>query len=85
MYQSSNSFNVGASVGIGSTKDKQGNEKTTSKVTSSSLAFSNSLGYQRAKTLATLGNGNVTIQDKENSEKRGQVQLNIKPKKDKIT
>jgi len=32
------------------------------------LVFSNDLGYQRAKTLATLGSGNINIIDKENSD-----------------
>uniref|UniRef100_UPI003D1386AB hypothetical protein n=1 Tax=Arcobacter sp. TaxID=1872629 RepID=UPI003D1386AB len=67
-YNSGNSFNIGTSIGF--TKDAKDpiSNDTKTKINSTNLAFSNSLGYQRAKTLATLGKGNVTITDKENSD-----------------
>ncbi|MDD2651902.1 MAG: hypothetical protein PHX44_02480 [Sulfurimonas sp.] len=68
-YTSGNSFNVGTNIGFTpDAKDPQPNDDSTTKVNSSSLAFANSMGYQRAKTLATLGEGQVTVTDKENSD-----------------
>ncbi|MDD2651904.1 MAG: hemagglutinin repeat-containing protein [Sulfurimonas sp.] len=68
-YTSGNSFNVGTNIGFSSdVKDPQPKDDSTTKINSTNLAFSNSLGYQRNKTLATLGKGNIDIQDKENSD-----------------
>ncbi|QOG12445.1 hypothetical protein [Arcobacter sp. FWKO B] len=67
-YSSNNSFNVGTNIGFSKgAKDSKPNN-TDTKINSTNLAFSNSLGYQRNKTLATLGKGNIDIQDKESSD-----------------
>jgi len=62
-YSTSNSFKIGTNIGL-----NQNAKDDTTKVNSTNLAFSNKLGYQRDKTLATLGKGKVTITDKENSD-----------------
>ncbi|RXI36862.1 hypothetical protein CRU99_13165 [Malaciobacter mytili] len=69
VYNTNSSFNVGTNIGLSSSaKDARPKDNASTKINSTSLAFSNSMGYQRAKTLATLGQGNITIQDKENSD-----------------
>ncbi|MFV0562559.1 hemagglutinin repeat-containing protein [Malaciobacter mytili] len=69
VYNTNSSFNVGTNIGLSSSaKDSRPKDNASTKINSTSLAFSNSMGYQRAKTLATLGQGNITIQDKENSD-----------------
>jgi len=70
VYNSNNSFNVGTNVGFAdnTAKDPQADNNSPTKISSTNLAFSNDLGYQRAKTLATLGSGNINIIDKENSD-----------------
>lgn len=68
-YSSNNSFNVGTNIGFSKeAKDPQPKDDSSTKINSTNLAFSNSLGYQRNKTLATLGKGNIDIQDKESSD-----------------
>jgi len=68
-YSSNNSFNVGTNIGFSKeVKDPQPTDDSITKINSTNLAFSNSLGYQRNKTLATLGKGNIDIQDSQNSD-----------------
>ncbi len=68
-YTSGNSFSVGTNIGFSKeAKDPQPKDDSITKINSTNLAFSNSLGYQRNKTLATLGQGNVNISDTQNSD-----------------
>ncbi|WP_041959934.1 hemagglutinin repeat-containing protein [Sulfurospirillum arsenophilum] len=75
-FSSSNSFNVGASIGYGNAKDAKpsttpaGNDapKSDTQINSSSLSLSNQMGYSGSKTLATLGKGDVQVGDTENSD-----------------
>ncbi len=47
-YTSGNSFSLGTNIGFSKdVKDPQPNDDSTTKVNSTNLAFSNSLGYQR--------------------------------------
>lgn len=68
-YSASNSFNVGTNIGLSKdTKDPQPKDESGTKINSSNLAFANTMGYKRDKTLATLGKGNINVQDTDNSD-----------------
>lgn len=75
-YSSSNSYNVGTNIGYGDTKDAKpsttpaGNDepKSDTKINSSSLSLSTQMGYSGSKTLATVGQGNLEVGDKDNSD-----------------
>ncbi len=72
-YNSQSGFSVGANIGLTpKAKDPQPNtqnkeDKTTTTINSSRLAFNTSREMAVGKTLATLGNGTVTISDTANS------------------
>lgn len=72
-YNSQSGFSVGANIGLTpKAKDPQPNtqnkeDKTTTTINSSRLAFNTSREMVVGKTLATLGNGTVTISDTANS------------------
>jgi hypothetical protein len=81
MYQSSNSFGGGTNVGFGelSQKDTQGKQTTTttSKVNSSNINFGTDIGYSSEKVLATIGQGNLVVKDKENSDDTDKLNRDI--------
>lgn len=61
-FDPSASHGMNASLGIGAGVNPQGD------VSSVSAQVSTGTTYERTKTLATLGNGNINITDKENSD-----------------
>ena len=65
-YSSSNSMNVGAVYTDNGVNPKT--KKEDNGISSASTSFSTGMNYDRTKTLATLGNGNITIADKANSD-----------------
>ena len=64
-YSTNNSLNGGVSVSLNNVNNKN---KSASKVTSSTVGLGIEKGYKRTKTLATLGKGDITIIDEENSD-----------------
>ncbi|MDO9304293.1 MAG: hypothetical protein Q7T77_03125, partial [Sulfuricurvum sp.] len=63
-YSSYNSMSAGASYSDTLNKEKNEHKDKTTLTTS----FSTGMNYERTKTLATLGQGNINITDKENSD-----------------
>jgi filamentous hemagglutinin len=72
MFSNSNSFGAGTNIGFSEsyTQDAEGNKQsnTNSKVNSSNTNFATNMGYSSEKTHASLGQGTITIKDKENSD-----------------
>ncbi|WCE32067.1 two-partner secretion domain-containing protein [Vibrio sp. SCSIO 43137] len=60
-YNQSRSMGVNTSVGVNGGKIDATNNST-------SLQYKNTSGYNKSKTLATVGKGNLTIKDSENSD-----------------
>ena len=54
-----------------SSVDKTKGSKTETKLNTSSVQYSNSTGYEKTKTLATLGNGNIVIANSDDSTLEG--------------
>jgi filamentous hemagglutinin len=72
MFSNSNSFGAGTNIGFSEsyTQDAEGNKQsnTNTKVNSSNTNFKPSIGYSSEKTQATIGQGTITVRDKENSD-----------------
>ena len=73
-FSSSNNITAGVSLSFNpsgkkdeTSTDKE-KEESGSSVSSSSLSLGSGFAYERTKTLATLGKGNIKIGDKENSD-----------------
>ncbi|MCW8901489.1 MAG: hemagglutinin repeat-containing protein [Gammaproteobacteria bacterium] len=70
----SNNRNAGISTSVGLSEtitdasvDKTKGSKTETKLNTSSVQYANSTGYEKTKTLATLGQGNITIANSDDS------------------
>ena len=71
-FSSNTGFNVGTSIGITpnakDTKPTETNDTDKAKVNSSNVGFTVEKGYKRTKTLATLGQGDITISNEKDSD-----------------
>ena len=71
-YTKETNFSIGANYAFKDTKTdnqaKADNKDLNSKITSASYSNQRNLSYTLSKNLATLGNGNIEIADKENSD-----------------
>ncbi|PJC86804.1 hypothetical protein CSW98_07360 [Vibrio sp. HA2012] len=68
LYSSDNSFNVSTSVGFAEGNDEQGNPETKASLGTVNSSFSMGKTNEKSKTLATLGQGNIEVTDKEHSD-----------------
>lgn len=68
VYGKNSSFSVGTNIGITADAKESKSNNNKVKINSSTVNFSKDATYSKSKTLATLGEGNVTVQDTENSD-----------------
>jgi len=67
-YSNNKSFGIGTSVGSSSASDPKGNVNGDDiSINSSTLSLTNNTNYEKTKTLATIGSGDITVGDTDNS------------------
>ena len=67
VYDSNSAFEIGANIGVNKTSENSKPSETKLNVNSSNITVNNSKTYEKSKTLATIGKGELTVNDEENS------------------